>query len=98
MRFLFIDGCVSRRNCWERIFTSWLISRGGSRVFFCRFGETITLIKDFQSERAFVNIYDPQVEEEQIWNDLSEASPSSMFFRRGFEFYFGCSLLSSRNR
>jgi hypothetical protein len=22
-----------------------------------------------------VNIYDPQVEEEQIWNDLSEASP-----------------------
>ncbi|EDR10616.1 UDP-glucose/GDP-mannose dehydrogenase [Laccaria bicolor S238N-H82] len=35
----------------------------------------ITLIKDFQSERAFVNIYDPQVEEEQIWNDLSEASP-----------------------
>lgn len=22
-----------------------------------------------------MNIYDPQVEEEQIWNDLSEASP-----------------------
>ena len=49
----------------------------------------ITLIKDFQSERAFVNIYDPQVEEEQIWNDLSEASPlipieSSMFLRGRF--------------
>ncbi|KIJ94631.1 hypothetical protein K443DRAFT_683609 [Laccaria amethystina LaAM-08-1] len=35
----------------------------------------ITLIKDFQCERALVNIYDPQVEEAQIWNDLSEASP-----------------------
>ena len=36
-----------------------------------------------------MNIYDPQVEEEQIWNDLSEASPlipieSSMFLRGGF--------------
>ena len=40
-----------------------------------------------------MNIYDPEVEEEQIWNDLSEASPSipiesSMFFRGGFGFYF----------
>ncbi|KAK7018511.1 UDP-glucose dehydrogenase [Favolaschia claudopus] len=37
----------------------------------------ITLIRDFQSERAFVNVYDPQVVEEQIWLDLSEASPAS---------------------
>jgi len=35
----------------------------------------ITLIRDFQSERANVNVYDPQVEEEQIWADLQEASP-----------------------
>ncbi|TFK32086.1 UDP-glucose/GDP-mannose dehydrogenase [Crucibulum laeve] len=35
----------------------------------------ITLIKDFQSERAFVNIYDPQVPHDQIWADLAEASP-----------------------
>ncbi|KAG5635319.1 hypothetical protein H0H81_011732 [Sphagnurus paluster] len=35
----------------------------------------ITLIKDFQSERALVNVYDPQVEHSQIWADLQEASP-----------------------
>jgi len=35
----------------------------------------ITLIKDFLSERAFVNIYDPQVVNEQIWMDLQEANP-----------------------
>ncbi|KAF4613274.1 hypothetical protein D9613_011019 [Agrocybe pediades] len=35
----------------------------------------ITLIKDFQSEKALVNVYDPQVSEEQIWLDLQEASP-----------------------
>ncbi|KAJ7024456.1 UDP-glucose dehydrogenase [Mycena alexandri] len=35
----------------------------------------ITLIRDFQSERALVNIYDPQVNEAQIWADLQEASP-----------------------
>ncbi|KAG2073903.1 nucleotide sugar dehydrogenase [Suillus decipiens] len=35
----------------------------------------ITLIRDFQQERALVNIYDPQVESKQIWTDLSEASP-----------------------
>ncbi|KAF9224693.1 nucleotide sugar dehydrogenase [Gyrodon lividus] len=35
----------------------------------------ITLIRDFQSEKAFVNIYDPQVEHEQIWADLADASP-----------------------
>src|SRR6266498_4043016 len=35
----------------------------------------ITLIRDFQSEKAFVNIYDPQVPRDQIWMDLQEASP-----------------------
>ncbi|KAF8173695.1 UDP-glucose/GDP-mannose dehydrogenase [Pholiota molesta] len=35
----------------------------------------ITLIKDFQSEKALVNVYDPQVSEDQIWLDLQEASP-----------------------
>ncbi|KAF8318821.1 UDP-glucose dehydrogenase [Cantharellus anzutake] len=36
----------------------------------------ITLIRDFLSENAHVNIYDPKVEESQIWMDLQEASPS----------------------
>ncbi|KAF8585616.1 UDP-glucose dehydrogenase [Ramaria rubella] len=36
----------------------------------------ITLIKHFQEERALITIYDPQVEESQIWLDLSEASPN----------------------
>jgi len=36
----------------------------------------ITLIKDFQAEKALINIYDPQVERSQIWLDLQEASPS----------------------
>ncbi|KAJ3567934.1 hypothetical protein NP233_g6040 [Leucocoprinus birnbaumii] len=35
----------------------------------------ITLIKDFLSERALVNVFDPQVEHSQIWMDLQEASP-----------------------
>ncbi|KAG2007222.1 UDP-glucose dehydrogenase [Coprinopsis cinerea AmutBmut pab1-1] len=35
----------------------------------------ITLIRDFQSEKAYVSVFDPQVEEEQIWQDLQEASP-----------------------
>ncbi|KAE9391014.1 UDP-glucose/GDP-mannose dehydrogenase [Gymnopus androsaceus JB14] len=35
----------------------------------------ISLIRDFQKERANVNLYDPQVEASQIWQDLSEASP-----------------------
>ncbi|KAJ2922597.1 hypothetical protein H1R20_g14511, partial [Candolleomyces eurysporus] len=35
----------------------------------------ITLIRDFQSEKAYVNIYDPQVPHDQIWTDLAEASP-----------------------
>ncbi|RXW24482.1 hypothetical protein EST38_g1389 [Candolleomyces aberdarensis] len=35
----------------------------------------ITLIRDFQSEKAYVNIYDPQVPHDQIWADLAEASP-----------------------
>ncbi|KAF7290511.1 UDP-glucose 6-dehydrogenase [Mycena indigotica] len=37
---------------------------------------SITLIRDFLSERAFVNIYDPKVIESQIWLDLSEACPN----------------------
>ncbi|CAL1709530.1 unnamed protein product [Somion occarium] len=37
----------------------------------------ISLIRDFLSERAFVTIYDPQVSEEQIWQDLSEACPTT---------------------
>ncbi|KAF8470377.1 UDP-glucose dehydrogenase [Gautieria morchelliformis] len=36
----------------------------------------ITLIQHFQEERALINIYDPQVAESQIWQDLSEASPN----------------------
>ena len=36
----------------------------------------ITLIKDFQAEKALINIYDPQVERNQIWLDLQEASPT----------------------
>jgi UDPglucose 6-dehydrogenase len=35
----------------------------------------ITLVKHFMEERAFVTIYDPQVEPEQIWMDLQEAAP-----------------------
>ncbi|KAG8688997.1 UDP-glucose 6-dehydrogenase 1 [Ceratobasidium sp. 395] len=37
----------------------------------------ITLIRDFLSEKAFVNVYDPQVEKDQIWLDLQEADPAS---------------------
>jgi len=37
---------------------------------------SITLIKNFQDERALVNVYDPQVGQAQIWADLQEASPS----------------------
>lgn len=45
----------------------------------------ITLVRDFLSERARVVIYDPQVDEAQIWADLSEAMPDvplekSMYF------------------
>ncbi|KZT01616.1 nucleotide sugar dehydrogenase [Laetiporus sulphureus 93-53] len=36
----------------------------------------ITLVRDFLAERAFINIYDPKVEEAQIWLDLAEACPS----------------------
>ncbi|KAG1773626.1 UDP-glucose/GDP-mannose dehydrogenase family, NAD binding domain-containing protein [Suillus placidus] len=35
----------------------------------------ITLIRDFQQEKALINVYDPQVESNQIWADLTEASP-----------------------
>ncbi|KAG9128426.1 UDP-glucose 6-dehydrogenase 1 [Ceratobasidium sp. 392] len=37
----------------------------------------ITLINDFMKENAFCNVYDPQVEEAQIWQDLQEASPTA---------------------
>ncbi|KAI0050305.1 UDP-glucose dehydrogenase [Auriscalpium vulgare] len=37
----------------------------------------ITLIRDFLSERARVTIYDPQVDEAQIWLDLQEALPDT---------------------
>lgn len=37
----------------------------------------ISLVRDFLSERAFVTIYDPQVDEAQIWLDLSEACPAT---------------------
>ncbi|KAG6329754.1 hypothetical protein ID866_9334 [Astraeus odoratus] len=36
----------------------------------------ITLIRDFLQERAVVNVFDPKVEHEQIWADLSEAMPN----------------------
>jgi UDPglucose 6-dehydrogenase len=38
---------------------------------------SITLVRDFLSERALVNIYDPKVEEAQIWQDLAEAIPGT---------------------
>jgi UDPglucose 6-dehydrogenase len=37
----------------------------------------ITLIRDFQAEKALINIYDPQVVHSQIWADLAEASPQT---------------------
>ncbi|CAE6533920.1 unnamed protein product [Rhizoctonia solani] len=36
----------------------------------------ITLISDFLLESAFVNVYDPQVQHAQIWQDLQEANPA----------------------
>ncbi|KAF9781273.1 UDP-glucose dehydrogenase [Thelephora terrestris] len=38
---------------------------------------SITLIRDFLSEKAHVNVYDPKVEGEQIWQDLAEAIPGT---------------------
>jgi UDPglucose 6-dehydrogenase len=37
----------------------------------------ITLIKNFHAERALVNVYDPQVERNQIWTDLADAIPNT---------------------
>ncbi|KAI0080464.1 UDP-glucose dehydrogenase [Panus rudis PR-1116 ss-1] len=37
----------------------------------------ISLVRDFLAERAFVTIYDPKVDEEQIWQDLQEACPTT---------------------
>ena len=48
----------------------------------------ITLIKDFQSEKALVNVYDPQVSEEQIWLDLQEASPTTPLSDSMFHSFF----------
>ncbi|KIY49842.1 nucleotide sugar dehydrogenase [Fistulina hepatica ATCC 64428] len=36
----------------------------------------ISVIRNFLHERAYVNIYDPQVPHEQIWMDLQEALPN----------------------
>ncbi|KAI0088321.1 UDP-glucose dehydrogenase [Irpex rosettiformis] len=36
----------------------------------------ISLIRDFLAERAYVTIYDPKVDAEQIWQDLAEANPN----------------------
>jgi len=36
---------------------------------------SITLIRDFIAEKALVTIFDPKVEESQIWLDLQEAMP-----------------------
>lgn len=36
----------------------------------------ISLIRDFLAERAYVTIYDPKVDAEQIWQDLAEACPN----------------------
>jgi UDPglucose 6-dehydrogenase len=36
---------------------------------------SITLIKHFQEEKALVQVYDPQVDDAQIWLDLQESSP-----------------------
>ncbi|KAJ3491992.1 hypothetical protein NLI96_g291 [Meripilus lineatus] len=38
---------------------------------------SISLIRDFLSERAYVTIYDPKVEVAQIWQDLQEACPTT---------------------
>jgi UDPglucose 6-dehydrogenase len=38
---------------------------------------SITLINNFQKERARVSVYDPQVEAPQIWLDLQEAAPTT---------------------
>jgi UDPglucose 6-dehydrogenase len=36
----------------------------------------ITIIRHFLDERAYITIYDPQVEHEQIWMDLQEVAPT----------------------
>jgi len=48
---------------------------------------SITLIRDFLSERAHVNIYDPKVEEAQIWQDLTEAAPGTPLENSAFTFF-----------
>jgi UDPglucose 6-dehydrogenase len=45
---------------------------------------SITLIRDFVAERAYVTIYDPKVAEAQIWLDLAEACPNVSIEQRMF--------------
>ena len=66
---------------------------------------SITLIRDFLSERALVNIYDPKVEEAQIWQDLSEAVPgtpletsASSCFRNSSQLSLMCFFSSKKER
>ena len=46
----------------------------------------ISLIKDFQAEKALVNIYDPQVPPGQIWMDLQEATPTQSLEASAYHF------------
>jgi hypothetical protein len=39
------------------------------------------------SEKALVNIYDPKVEEDQIWQDLTEAVPGTPLENSSFPFF-----------
>lgn len=48
---------------------------------------SITLIRDFMLERAHVNIYDPKVEESQIWQDLAEAAPGTALENSAFSLF-----------
>lgn len=49
----------------------------------------ISLVRDFLIERAYVTIYDPKVEAEQIWLDLAEALPSMTLEQSMFRSYNG---------
>jgi UDPglucose 6-dehydrogenase len=53
----------------------------------------ISLIKDFQAEKALVNIYDPQVPPGQIWMDLQEATPTQSLEASAYHSSFFFSLL-----
>jgi UDPglucose 6-dehydrogenase len=79
-----ITGKVSLRRIWFQSMLTKSIMKQHIAVLGFAFkadtGDTresaaITLIRDFMSEKALVNIYDPQVPQDQIWLDLQEASP-----------------------